>query len=152
MVFGIVCAFVMAWAFRVVLPILKQEPDRKLRPARFAEMSVLLDLMSTYRASQGGSFPNALTDLTPLIETSRRTNTHLRSVSDITRDYAYVRPTSATDTERTFATPMIIERLGHYKTQDGGHVGMVAGTVRWHFRSRLLEVLRENNIPTEIVQ
>jgi hypothetical protein len=150
--FGIVCVFVLGWAFRVGLPFIQERPDRKLKPARFAEMRALLELVSTYRASHGGSFPDALTDLAPLIESSRKTNTELRSASDITRDYAYVRPTSVADTEKTFATPMIIERLGHYRTQDGGQVGMVAGTVRWHFRPRLLEVLRESNIPTEIVQ
>jgi len=150
--FGIVCVFVLGWAFRVGLPIIQQGPDRKLRPARFAEILSLLELVSAHRASHGGSFPDALTDLTPLIESSRTTNRQLRSASDIMRDYVYVRPTSVADTEKTFATPMIIERLGHYRTQDGSHVGMVAGTVRWHFRPRLLEVLRESSIPTEIVQ
>lgn len=150
--FGIVCVFVVGWAFRVLLPYIQQGPDRKLKPARFAEIVSLLELVPAYRASHGGSFPDALTDLTPLIESSRRTNTQLRSAGEIMRDYVYVRPESVADKEKTFSTPMIIERLGHYKTQDGGHVGMVAGNVWWYYRRRLLEVLRESNIPTEIVQ
>jgi len=118
--------FAVAWA--VLFPYFRDKPDYDLRKKHRAEVKWIMRWFEQHAADSVVTFSN-------------------EEIKASLEKFDYLQPTNPIPKGKANDTIVLVERPGHYKRTDGGHVGYASGVILFLQSTQYAELLRTNKLP-----
>jgi hypothetical protein len=143
----LITGFVFAWVIRVSVPYYKKEQDRPLKRQMKLEADSLMNAIYKF-ADQNPEkrFPTNLSEVTPVFLSMSSPANLGDNLTNVCANFIYIQQERNRDDLIEIHKIILVEKLGHYKYQDGGYIGSLGNITRFYWFEDYKNLIEANGL------